>query len=82
MRVKELLPFIDEQQEMVIRAIEVNSPSRTDQKVLIYCDEYHIYGRIYDIIDTEEYRENRIGDMIVIKILAHENELQIMAWAV
>lgn len=60
-----------------MRVNEVISRSSTDQKVCIYYDEQHIYGRIYDIIDTEEYRENRIGDMIVTKIFANENELQI-----
>lgn len=65
-----------------MRVNEIISRCRTDQKCLIYYDEYHIYGRIYDIIDTEEYRENRIGDMLVTKIFAHENELQIMAWSV
>lgn len=65
-----------------MRVNEVISRCRTDQEVLIYYDEYHIYGRIYDIIDTEEYRENRIGDMIVTKIFAHKNELQIRAWSV
>lgn len=65
-----------------MRVNEVISRCRTDQKVLIYYDEYNIYGRIYDIIDTEEYRENRIGDMIVTKIFAHENELQIRALSV
>lgn len=54
----------------------------TDQKVLIKYDKYHICGRIYDIIDTQEYREKRIGDMIVTKIFAHENELKIKAWSV
>lgn len=65
-----------------MRVNEVISRCRTDQKILIYYDEYHIYGRIYDIIDTQEYRENRIGDMLVTKIFAHENELQIRAWSV
>lgn len=65
-----------------MRVNEVISRCRTGQKVLIYYDEYNIYGRIYDIIDTEEYRENRIGDMLVTKIFAHENELQIRACSV
>lgn len=65
-----------------MRVNEVISRCRTDQNVLIRYDDYHIYGRIYDIIDTEEYRENRIGDMIVTNIFAHENELQIRAWSV
>lgn len=51
-----------------MRVNEVISRCRTDQKVLIYYDEYHIYGRIYDIIDTQEYRENRIGDWLVTDI--------------
>lgn len=62
-----------------MRVNEVISRCRTDQKVLIYYDEYHIYGRIYDIIDTEEYRENRIGDMIVTKIYTFKSDLVLKA---
>lgn len=65
-----------------MRVNEVISRCSTDQKVLIYYDEYHIYGRIYDIIDNEEYRENRIGDMLVMKILCNENELYMKAVSV
>lgn len=62
-----------------MRVNEVISRCRTDQKVLIYYDEYHIYGRIYDIIDTEEYRENRIGDMIVTNISCNNSDLWLKA---
>lgn len=65
-----------------MRVNEVISRCRTSQKVLIKYDNCHIYGKIYDIVDTQEYRENRIGDMIVTKIFAYENELQIRAWSV
>lgn len=63
-----------------MRVNEVISRCRTDQKVLIRYDDAHIYGELNDIVNTEEYRENRIGDMIVTKIGSFENELQIRAW--
>lgn len=65
-----------------MRVNEVISRCRTDQKVLIYYDEYHIYGIIYDIIDSEEYRENRIGDLLVTQIASNDNELYIKAVSV
>lgn len=51
-----------------MRVNEVISRCSTEQKVIICYDNYHIYGRVNDIIDTEEYRENRIGDMLVTKV--------------
>lgn len=62
-----------------MRVSEVISRCRTDQKVLICYYEYHIYGRIYDIIDTQEFKENRIGDMLVLHIGSNESELQLKA---
>lgn len=58
-----------------MRVNEIISRCRTDQKVLISYDEYHICGRVHDILDTQEYRENRIGDMLVVQIASNENEL-------
>lgn len=58
-----------------MRVNEVISRCRTDQKVLISYDNYHICGRVYDILDTQEFKENRIGDMLVMKIASNENEL-------
>ncbi len=51
-----------------MRVNEVISRCSTEQKVIICYDNYHIYGIVNDIIDTEEYRENRIGDMLVTKV--------------
>lgn len=62
-----------------MRVNEVISRCRTDQKVLICYNEYHIYGRIYDIIDTQEFKENRIGDMLVLHIGSNESELHLKA---
>lgn len=62
-----------------MRVNEVISRCRTDQKVLIYYDNYYMCGRVYDISGTQEFRENRIGDMFVMKIASNENELYIKA---
>lgn len=62
-----------------MRVNEVISRCRTDQKVLICYNEYHICGRIYDIIDTQEFKENRIGDMLVLHIGSNESELHLKA---
>lgn len=62
-----------------MRVNEVISRCRTDQKVLICYNEYHICGRIYDIIDTQEFKENRIGDMLVLDIGSNESELHLKA---
>ena len=65
-----------------MRVNEVISRCRTDQKVLIHYDTYHICGRVYDIFDTEEYKENRIGDMLVMQIVSDESELYLKAVSV
>lgn len=52
-----------------MRVNEVICRCRTDQPIVICYDVgYHICGTVYDIIDTEEYKENRIGDMLVMRI--------------
>lgn len=51
-----------------MRVNEVISRCRTDQNVLICYDDYHIYGFVYDIVNNREYKENRIGDMLVTRI--------------
>lgn len=61
---------------------EVISRCRTDQKVLISYDDYHIYGRVCDILGTQEFKENRIGDKVVMKIATNENELYMKAVSV
>lgn len=65
-----------------MRVNEVISRCRTDQKVLISYDNYHIYGRVYDILGTQEFKENRIGDMLVMQIANNDNELYIKAVSV
>mgnify|MGYP006922306193 CR=1 FL=1 len=58
-----------------MRVNEVLTRCSTDQYVcIVYSSSngtYHIYGSVYDIIFTDEYRYNRIGDMFVTKIGAH-----------
>lgn len=65
-----------------MRVIELISRCRTDQKVLISYDTYHICGRVYDILGTQEFKENRIGDMLVMQIASSEDELYIKAVSV
>lgn len=65
-----------------MRVNEVISRCRTDQNVLICYDDYHIYGFVYDIVYNREYKENRIGDMLVIQIGSNKNELYIKAVSV
>lgn len=65
-----------------MRVNEVISRCRSDQKVLISYDDYYISGRVYDIFCTLEYKENRIGDMLVMQIASNENELYIKAVSV
>lgn len=62
-----------------MRVNEVICRCSTDQKVLIRYDDYHICGRVYDILDTEEYMENRIGDMLITRISCIDSELYIRA---
>lgn len=53
-----------------MRVNEIICRCRTDQYVDICYDYNYINGRVYDIIDSEEYRENRVGDMVVTNIAA------------
>lgn len=65
-----------------MRVNEVISRCRTNQKVCISYDDYHICGIVYDILDTQEFKENRIGDMLVLHIEGNENELYLKAVSV
>lgn len=65
-----------------MRVNELIRRCRTDQNVLISYDNYHIYGRVYDIFGTQEFKENRIGDMLVMQIASNENKLYIKAVSV
>lgn len=49
-----------------MRVNELICRCRTDQYLSISYN--YINGVLYDIIDSEEYTENRIGDMIVTNI--------------
>lgn len=51
-----------------MRVNEIVSRCRTDQSIIIHYDDRSIVGTVYDIIDIEEYRLNRVGDMLVTKI--------------
>lgn len=51
-----------------MRVNEVICRCRVDQYLSISYNYNYINGFMYDIIDSEEYRENRIGDMIVTNI--------------
>lgn len=62
-----------------MRVNEVISRCRTDQKVLITYYDDHICGRVYDILETQEFKKNRIGDMLVMQIASNENELYMKA---
>lgn len=51
-----------------MRVNEVICRCRVDQYLSISYNYNYINGVVYDIIDSEEYRENRIEDMIVTNI--------------
>lgn len=53
-----------------------------DIEVICLHLNYHICGRVYDIFGTQEFKENRIGDMLVMQIASNENELYIKAVSV
>lgn len=58
-----------------MRVNEVISRCRTDQSIIIHYDNRSIVGCVYEIIDTEEYRLNRVGDMIVTNIISNNSDL-------
>lgn len=51
-----------------MRVNEIVSRCSTDQKVAIHYEGRYILGSVYEIIATEEYRNTRIGDMLVTRI--------------
>lgn len=51
-----------------MRVNEIVSRCRTDQKVAIHYEGRYIVGSVYEIIATKEYRNTRIGDMLVTRI--------------
>lgn len=58
-----------------MRVNEVISRCSTDQSVIIHYDNRSIVGTVYEIIDVEEYRLNRVGDMIVTNIICNNSDL-------
>ena len=62
-----------------MRVNEVISRCRTDQQIVIHYDRRTISGMIYDVIHKEDYRLNRVGDMIVTKIYTFKSDLVIKA---
>ena len=60
-----------------MRVNEVISRCRTDQQIAIHYDydRRTISGMIYDVIHKEDYRLNRVGDMIVTKIYTFKSDL-------
>lgn len=59
-----------------MRLNELICRCRTDQSVHInYNNNRNVVGTVYDIIDTEEYRLNKIGDMLVIYISGFESSI-------
>lgn len=62
-----------------MRVNEIVSRCRTDQSIYIHYDNRCIQGNVIDIIDIEEYRLNRVGDMLVTKIYAYKSGLFLKA---
>lgn len=51
-----------------MRVNEVITICRTDQEACIHYDSSFIVGSVYSLINTNEYKNYRIGDMLVTKI--------------
>lgn len=62
-----------------MRVNEVISRCRTDQSVIIHYDNRAIACTVYEIIGVEEYRLNRVGDMIVTNISCNNSDLWLKA---
>lgn len=62
-----------------MRVNEVISRCRTDQSVIINYDNRAIVGTVYEIIGVEEYRLNRVGDMVVTNISSNNDDLWLKA---
>lgn len=62
-----------------MRVNEVISRCRTDQSIIIHYDNRSIVGTVYEIIGIEEYRLNRVGDMIVTNISSNKSDLWLKA---
>lgn len=62
-----------------MRVNEVISRCRTDQSIIIHYDNRSIVGTVYEIIGVEEYRLNRVGDMVVTNISSNNDDLWLKA---
>ena len=51
----------------------------TDQSIIIHYDNRSIVGTVHDIISIEEYKVNRVGDMIVTNISCNNSDLWLKA---
>lgn len=51
-----------------MRVNEVIGRTRTDQEACIHYVSEVIVGSVYSLINTNEYKNYRIGDMVVTKI--------------
>ena len=62
-----------------MRVNEVISRCMTDQSIIIHYDNRSIVGTVHDIIGIEEYKLNRVGDMIVTNISCNNSDLWLKA---
>ena len=62
-----------------MRVNEVISRCRTDQSIIINYDNRSIVGTVHEIIGVEEYRLNRVGDMVVTNISSNNDDLWLKA---
>ena len=62
-----------------MRVNEVISRCRTDQSIIIHYDNRSIVGTVHEIIDIDEYKLNRVGDMIVTNISSNKSDLWLKA---
>lgn len=51
-----------------MRVNEIISRCRTDQQACIHYESEVIVGTVYELINTEEYKNFKIGDMLVTTI--------------
>lgn len=62
-----------------MRVNEVISRCRTDQSIIIHYDNRAVVGTVYEIIGIEEYKLNKVGDMVVTNISTNNNDLWLKA---
>lgn len=62
-----------------MRVNEIISRCRTDQSIIIHYDNRAVVGTVYEIIGVEEYKLNKVGDMVVTNISTNNNDLWLKA---